>query len=125
MLNNATGILEKLAKPIARILLVAGLESGTSSRGVGAVTVLDDDDDDDDFSGMREQCLKEPNDAIQQSGGFSWWMIFGFICLTVLRAFLWNTYRRARDAFESYEISIPNMQSWMAHTIKFRINMKL
>ena len=121
MLNNATGILEKLAKPIARILLVAGLESGTSSRGVDAVTVLDDDD----FSGMREHCLKEPNDAIQQSDGFSWWMIFGFICLTVLRAFLWNTYRRARDAFESYEISIPNMQSWMAHTIKFRINMKL
>ena len=67
--------LTKLAKSIARILLVAGLESGTSSRGVGAVTVLDDDD----FSGMREHCLKEPNDAIQQSDGFPWWMIFGFI----------------------------------------------
>ena len=71
MLNNATGILEKLAKSIARILLVAGLASGTSSRGVGAVTVLDDDD----FSGMREHCIKEPNDAIQQSDGFPWWMI--------------------------------------------------
>ena len=34
--------LTKLAKSIARILLVAGLESGTSSRGVGAVTVLDE-----------------------------------------------------------------------------------
>ena len=91
--------LTKLAKSIAHILLVAGLESGTSSRGVGAVTVLDDDDDDDDFSGMREQCLKEPNDAIQQSGGFSWWMIFGFICLTMLLVFLWKTYQRAHDAF--------------------------
>ena len=93
--------LTKLAKSIAHILLVAGLESGTSSRGVGAVTVLDDDDDDDDddFSGMRKQCLKEPSDAIQQSGGFSWWMIFGFICLTMLLVFLWKTYQRTRDAF--------------------------
>ena len=56
MLNNATGILEKLAKSIARILLVAGLESGTSSRGVGAVTVLDDDD----FLACENSVLRSP-----------------------------------------------------------------
>jgi len=74
--------LVKLAKSIARILLVAGLESGTSSRGVGAVTILDNE-----FSGVGEQCFSGLNHAMQQRDGFSWLIIFGFICLAVLLVF--------------------------------------
>ena len=90
----------KLAKQIARVLMVMGLESSTL-RGVAAfpMSVLDSD-------GLADnQCSLEPN-AYNQYEPFSYTAIFlmTMVFLGVV-LFMARTFKWAKDAYESYEHS--------------------
>ena len=90
--------LTKLVKHVTRILVMMGLESSTAS-GVAAVSILDCDE-----SSSFRTCMVEPN--VQVSGGvnFSYVAIaFFFGVFLGLLVVLHKTYKRARDAFESYK----------------------
>eukprot|EP00435_Cladocopium_sp_Y103_P076053 s57_g74.t1 len=92
--------MNKLAKQIARVMVLLGLESGLS--GVAAINVGMVDDD---AFPHAPACFVEPNTDVMQGGdplpGFVKLLIcFGLLCLVV---FLWRTYKMARDAFASYE----------------------
>ena len=90
--------LTKLVKQVTRVLVMMGLESSTAS-GVAAASMLDCDD-----SSSHGACMVEPN--IQVSGGVNVSYIllafFSGMFLGIL-VVLYKTYKRARDAFESYE----------------------
>ena len=90
----------KLAKQIARVLMVMGLESSTLT-GVAAnpMSVLDSD-------GLADnQCSLEPN-AYNQYEPFSYTAIFlmTMVFLGVV-LFMARTFRWAKDAYDSYEHS--------------------
>ena len=90
--------LTKLVKQVTRVLVMMGLESSTAS-GVAAVSILDCDD-----SSCFGTCMIEPN--VQVSGGvnFSYLVLaFFFGMFLGVLVVLYKTYKRARDAFESYE----------------------
>ena len=90
--------LTKLVKHVTRVLVMMGLESSTAS-GVAAVSILDCDD-----SSCFGTCMIEPN--VQVSGGvnFSYLVLaFFFGMFLGVLVVLYKTYKRARDAFESYE----------------------
>ena len=90
--------LTKLVKHVTRVLVMMGLESSTAS-GVAAVSILDCDD-----SSSFGTCMIEPN--VQVSGGvnFSYLVLaFFFGMFLGVLVVLYKTYKRARDAFESYE----------------------
>ena len=90
--------LTKLVKHVTRVLVMMGLESSTAS-GVAAISMLDCDD-----SSSYGTCMIEPN--IQVSGGVNVSYIllaFFFGMFLGVLVVLYKTYKRARDAFESYE----------------------
>ena len=90
--------LTKLVKQVTRVLVMMGLESSTAS-GVAAISMLDCDD-----SSSYGTCMVEPN--IQVSGGVNVSYVllaFFFGMFLGILVVLYKTYKRARDAFESYE----------------------
>ena len=99
--------MSKLVKQIARVLILMGLES-SAPRPMAMVT--DSMLDDDSFHGGVFQCSKEPN-SVDQGGAFpsNTMLIFILMAVVCLCAFLFKTYRMARDAFTSYEHSYGQM----------------
>eukprot|EP00435_Cladocopium_sp_Y103_P011899 s3822_g3.t1 len=91
--------MSKSAKQSARVLMVMGLES-TTLRGVAAVHVSMLDDDGLSSDGI--QCFSETS---VEGGEFPHRaaMFFFFMVVIALVAFLWKTYRTARDAYVSFE----------------------
>ena len=89
--------LSKLVREVTHVLMVLGLESMTLT-GVAWMAMLDDDDVPE---GQRN---KEPNDATSTTAGWSYG--FWFFIMPILFAlgfFLWKVWKRAKDAYDSYE----------------------
>jgi hypothetical protein len=111
--------LTKLVKHVTRILVMMGLESSTVP-GVAAVSSLDCDE-----SSSFGTCMVEPNVQVSGGGNFSYVaMAFFFGVLIGLLVVLYKTYKRARDAFESYECTL-KWRSWILHTADCRISTKV
>lgn len=92
--------LKALAKGVARVVLLMGLEPTMLVNGVSAISILDDDEL--PIDGL--QCSKEPNTGMMQTSSMSWTFIL--VCFSIFIAlliFLYKTYRMAADAFASFE----------------------
>eukprot|EP00435_Cladocopium_sp_Y103_P024514 s1965_g6.t1 len=94
-----------LAKSIARVLLILGLEPGFV-QGAAGMSLMDDDD----ILQNRAQCPIEPNAMVmqQQSDGFS--RMFIFLCIAARGALIYcvdlfpcQVYKMSHDAYTSFE----------------------